>query len=93
MPAEEPKNVKILLKYFISVRDKTGKKEESAEFSAGSTLADVAAWLNKHYGFTLPDPRIIATLNGKGWEQHQEKLSTELHEGDTVCLFPPISGG
>ena len=86
-------NVNIQLKYMFNLRDRTGIPEEKVSFARGSTLQDVAAWLNSRYEFVLPDPRIMAILNGRGWEQLPLKWATEIQEGDVICLFPPISGG
>lgn len=86
-------NVNIQIKYMVSLRDRTGISQENVSFVQGSTLQDVAAWLNSRYEFSLPDPRIMAILNGRGWAQYPHKLATEIHNGDVICLFPPISGG
>ncbi|MGD9044250.1 MAG: MoaD family protein [Desulfobacterales bacterium] len=32
-------------------------------------------------------------INGRHYSHLPEKLSTRLHEGDEVSLFPPIAGG
>lgn len=56
-------------------------------------MQDVIAWLKARYGLTLPDPHVMVTLNGRGWEQLPARLSTEIAEGDVIYLFPPISGG
>jgi molybdopterin converting factor small subunit len=63
--------MKFTIKYLVSVRDRTGKREEELDFPEGS----------------------MHTLNGKGWSQYPEKMSTPLHEGDTICIFSRISGG
>lgn len=86
-------DVKVQIKYLSAIRDRTGCREEEVRFPSGTTLQDVAAWLNKRYGFSLPDPQVIATLNGRGWEQYPLKLSTPVQEGDVILLFSPIAGG
>ena len=85
--------VNIQIKYMVSLRDRTGISQEQVRFSQGSTLQDVATWLNARYEFSLPNPGIMAILNGRGWEQLPLKWATEIREGDVICLFPPISGG
>jgi molybdopterin converting factor small subunit len=85
--------VNIMIKYLAGIREKTGVQEERVSFPSRSTLNDVADWVLNRYGLTVPNPRLMAILNGRGWGQYPEKLSTELKEGDTICLFPPISGG
>lgn len=86
-------NVKVQIKYLSTIRDRTGRREEEASFPPGTTLQDVATWLKEQYGLSLPDPQVIATLNGRGWEQYPLKLSTPVQEGDVILLFSPIAGG
>ena len=83
----------IQIKYMVSLRDRTGISREEGNFPQGSTLEHVAEWLNSRYEFSLPDPKIMTILNGKGWDQYPLKWATEIQEGDVICLFPPISGG
>jgi MoaD family protein len=83
----------IHMKYLVTVRDKTGKREERVALPEGSTLRDLSVWLQDTYGIVTPDSHFMATLNGRGWNQYPETLSTVLKEGDTVSLFPPIAGG
>ncbi len=85
--------VEVTVKYLVSLADKTGKRKETVGLDPGATLEDLSRRLNREYGLTLPDPRIMAVLNGRGWEQYPDKLETELRSGDTVLLFPPIAGG
>jgi MoaD family protein len=84
---------KVQIKYLAALRDRTGRKREEVSFPSGATLRDVAEWLNQHYALSLPNPQVMATLNGRGWEQFPLKLSTEVKEGDIISLFPPIAGG
>jgi MoaD family protein len=86
-------NVNIQIKYLVTLRDRTRKRQEQVSFLQGSTLRDVAEWLKEQYAFSLPNPQIMTILNGRGWEQFPQKLSTEIQDGDVICLFPPISGG
>ena len=86
-------DVKVIIKYLVSIKEKTGRSQEEVSFPEGSVLRDLVDWLEKQYSLSLPDPHIMAILNGKGWEQLPLKLSTGLEEGDVVCLFPPIAGG
>ena len=77
----------------VNLRERTGKRQEQVNFPQESTLQDVAEWLNERYALSLPNPQIMTLLNGRGWEQFPQKLSTEIQDGDVICLFPPISGG
>jgi molybdopterin converting factor small subunit len=85
--------INIRFKYLSSVRDKIGRQGEAIRFSKGANLGDVEAWLKTRYSLSLQDPQIMLTLNGKGWNQHPRKLSTELTEGDIILILPVISGG
>ena len=85
--------VEVTVKYLVSLADKTGKRKETVGFGEGATLADLRDWLHEHYNLMLPHPRIMAILNGKGSQQYPDTIDTQLSSGDTVLLFPPISGG
>ncbi len=89
----EKASITVQIKYLSTLRDRTGRRQETVGFPLGATLQDVADWLNQRYALSLPDPQVMATLNGKGWEQFPAKLSTEIREGDVIYLFPPIAGG
>ncbi|MBA7683221.1 hypothetical protein ES703_91581 [subsurface metagenome] len=86
-------NIKVQIKYLVTIRDRTGRRQEEVSFPLGSVLRDVAEWLNKRYALSLPNREIMAILNGRGWNQFPLKLSTEIKEGDNISLLPPISGG
>jgi molybdopterin converting factor small subunit len=86
-------SVKVLVKYLVSLRERTGRKQEECRFPRGSSLQDLADLLKERYELSLPDPEIMAILNGRGWWQLPSRLSTEIKDGDVVCLFPPIFGG
>jgi MoaD family protein len=86
-------NVKVKIKYLAALRDRTGRRQEEISFPPSTTLQDVAEWLNQRYTLSLPNPQVMVTLNGRGWEQFPLKLSTEIKGGDIICLFPPIAGG
>ena len=86
-------NVRVQVKYLAVLRDRTGRRKEEISLPAGATLRDVAEWLHERYALSLPNPQVTAILNGTGWGQCPLKLSTEIREGDVICLFPPIAGG
>jgi molybdopterin converting factor small subunit len=85
--------ITVTIKYLVSVRDMTGRREEAESFPTGTSLGDVAGWLLRTYGITLPSPHLMSVLNGKGWNQYPEKLRTMIHDGDVICIFSLISGG
>ncbi len=86
-------NINIQIKYLSAIRDKVGHGEDYASFPRNSKLLNVKHWLNERYSLSLPNPEVIVTLNGKGWNQMPLKLSTGIKQGDVICIFPIISGG
>jgi molybdopterin converting factor small subunit len=85
--------VTVRVRYLSAVRERTGTRADDLRLPAGSTLAAVAGWLKLTYGIAVPDPSLMSTLNGYGWNQVPQGLATELHDGDEVALFPLLSGG
>ena len=85
--------IRVQIKYLAALRARTGRRREEVGFPPGTTLQDVAGWLNEQYDLSLPSPQVMATVNGHGWTQLPSKLSTQIKEGDVICLFPPIAGG
>ena len=85
--------ITVEIKYLSALRDRTGRRQEKVAFGENATLQDVADWLSTQRGMQLPDARVMATLNGRGWSQYPSGLATPLSQGDVVCLFPPVSGG
>ncbi len=87
------KTISITIKFLSALRDDVGVGHEALSLPQGSTLRTVAAHLAEKYGLTVPSENVIATLNGRGWQQTAEGLDTLLTDGDVIHLFPPIAGG
>jgi len=85
--------VRVRMKYLVTLKEQTGIEDEQIVLPADATLENVADWLKQRYGVSASDPQVMATLNGKGWDQYPAKLATELNDGDLVVLFPMLSGG
>ncbi len=81
------------MRYLSAVRDQAGRREEAVELPAGSRLRELASWLGEKRGLKLPDPLVMATLNGRGWGQQKQGMDTPLAEGDEMALFPVVGGG
>ncbi len=81
------------VRYLSALRDRAGLREELVELPAGSRLRNLADWLAQRRGLGLPEPQVMATLNGRGWSQYPEGLETPLSEGDQIALFPVVGGG
>ncbi len=83
----------VRVRYLSAMRDRAGLREEAVELPAGSRLAALASWLGEKRGLALPDPLVMATLNGRGWGQQERGMDTPLTDGDEVALFPVVGGG
>ena len=94
--------MKVKVKFFTSLREITGKKEDEIQSSSIITVEELLAHLSKKYGreFTeyLYDEKgnvqkyIQVLINGRGIKVFQG-FETKLKEGDTVAIFPPVGGG
>lgn len=75
----------ITVKYFASLRERTGRAEDQIEIGASATVADV--WARLHGGENLPRHVLVAV--------NLEYSSAEqaVHDGDEVAFFPPVTGG
>jgi len=79
--------MKILVKYFASYREKTGKKEEYLEGNF-KTIHDLVQYLEEKYG--IDTHFLMVAVNRTVIPKEKEK---ELSESDEVAVFPPVSGG
>ncbi|MCL7414888.1 MAG: MoaD family protein [ANME-2 cluster archaeon] len=87
----------VTVKLFANLREQAGKAKIEAN---GHDLGEVLEWLIKKYeglGELIFDnnglhPFIHVMVNGISVKD-KEGLKTELHNGDEIALFPPVSGG
>jgi molybdopterin synthase sulfur carrier subunit len=94
--------MKIKVKFFTSLREITGKKEDEIQLPSIITVEELLAHLSKKYGkgFTeyLYDEKgdvrtyIQILINGRSINV-LKRFETKLKEGDTVAIFPPVGGG
>jgi len=94
--------MKAQVKFFTTLREITGKKEEEVESSGTITVKELLTQLSKKYGTEFTDyiydekgnvrTHIQILINGRGINVFQG-LETKLKEGDTVAIFPPVGGG
>ncbi len=87
------KEITITIEYLVNLSEKSGTRKEDVDFPRGSTMNDVIGYLKKTRDIILPSPGILALLNGRGWDQFQDKWNKPLINGDSLLLLPPISGG
>ena len=94
--------MKIKVRFFTSLREITGKKEDEIQSPRIFTVEELLAHLSKKYGreFTeyLYDEKgnvqkyIQVLINGRSIKVFQG-FETKLKEEDTVAIFPPVGGG
>ncbi|NPA16548.1 molybdopterin converting factor subunit 1 [Persephonella sp.] len=81
--------MKVNLLYFSSIKDRLGKSREEVELPDGSKISDLYKLLEEKY------PQIAESLPSVMFAVNEEYAdrNTQLKEGDTVALIPPVSGG
>jgi len=81
--------LKVNLLYFSSIKDRLGKSREEVELPDGSKISDLYKLLEEKY------PQIAESLPSVMFAVNEEYAdrNTQLKEGDTVALIPPVSGG
>lgn len=97
--------MQVLVRFFTSLREIIGKKEEQAQFTEASkvTVGKVLETLGQKYGknFTeyVYDEKtgkvksfLQFLINGKS-ATTLKGLQTELEDGDILAILPPVGGG
>lgn len=95
--------MKIQVKAYFTFNDVMGSsKQLELEFSR-MTLKQLLIYLIDLFGepfqdmiFKPEDSNVLNSMilvNGRNYRNCEDGLSTNLHDGDTVSLFPPIAGG
>ncbi|ELY50833.1 ubiquitin-like small modifier protein 1 [Natronococcus jeotgali] len=88
------------LRFFATFREAVGQKELASSFENGATVGDVLGELEAEYdgleGQLLEDgairPQLSVLKNGRD-VVHMEGPDTDLEDGDTLSVFPPVAGG
>jgi sulfur-carrier protein len=77
------------VRYFASIREFTGLKEEQLEVQEGSTAEALKRRVQGlHASLKGQEGNILVAVNGSFVEPNHV-----LKMGDEVALFPPVSGG
>lgn len=97
-----PSKIKVNTRFFASLRDITGRKEDQFELEYNATIQVFLQALVSRYGRKLADyvidekgtlkDSLILLVNGKTLDKDVFTL-TQLQEGDMVVILPPIGGG
>lgn len=81
--------MEVKVKLFATLRQEAGWGDKQVELPAQSTVADLVDYLVAHQStLSWGDRSIYAAVN-----QEYVQSDRELQAGDTVALFPPVSGG
>jgi molybdopterin synthase catalytic subunit len=82
--------VQITVRLFAVLRDAAGAECVTESFEGDSvTVEEIRARLAEREGLGAHIARVAVAVN----EEYVTDPQTRLHEGDTVALIPPISGG
>ena len=94
--------MKVTVKFFTTLREITGKKEEDIESSSALSVNELLSHLSEEYGRTFAEyvydkkgkPRnyLQFLINGKSITTLRG-FETKLKEGDEVAIIPPVGGG
>jgi molybdopterin synthase catalytic subunit len=81
--------VRISVLLFGQARELAGTAETSLEVAAGATVGDAVAGLEARFPALVPLDRVLLTAVNETYATRSEPIG----EGDTLAVFPPVSGG
>jgi molybdopterin synthase sulfur carrier subunit len=94
--------MKIEVKFFTSLREMTGKKVDEIQLQSIITVEELLTLLSEKYGKKFREyiynkkgkvyDFLSFLVNGKNINVLQG-FDTELKQGDTVAILPPVGGG
>jgi len=94
--------IKVKVRFFTSLREIVGKREEQIEFSKGVTVEELLRHLSQKHGERFRDyvydeegevrGHLQFLVNGQSTTTLQG-FKTKLKEGDQVAILPPVGGG
>jgi molybdopterin synthase sulfur carrier subunit len=101
-PRKAGSKVEVKVKFFTTLREIVGKKEEQIEFSNPVTIQALLKRLSKTYGKEFQDYIYDELGNVRGYLQFLvngmsittlQGFKTKLEEGDQLAILPPVGGG
>jgi MoaD family protein len=94
--------VKVKIKFFTTLREITGKKEDMVDLIESTNVSDLLRFLSIKYGEQFAkymyDEKtgvhnyLQILVNGNSITTLRE-LKTQLKDGDTLAIIPPVGGG
>jgi len=101
-PKSKRLNIKVKVKFFTTLREIVGKKEEQIELSHSVTVEALLKQLTKTYGKELQDYVYDELGNVRGHLQFLvngksitalKGFKTKLNDSDQIAILPPVGGG
>ncbi|NEU55732.1 ubiquitin-like small modifier protein 1 [Halorussus sp. MSC15.2] len=87
----------LTLRFFANFREAVGQKTLERDYPDGTTVGDVLTDLTEEYGLDLfedGDLRSQLSVMKNGTDVvHIDGVDTQLADGDTLSVFPPVAGG
>jgi sulfur-carrier protein len=81
--------MKVRLRMFAVLRERSGVSETEIELVDGATVATAMEEVGRRFGAIAELlPRVVAAVN-----LCYAKAGDSLHDGDELALIPPVSGG
>jgi molybdopterin synthase sulfur carrier subunit len=94
--------MKVEVKFFTSLREITGKKADEIQLQSVITVEELLALLSEKYGKKFREyiynkkgkvqDFLSFLVNGRNINVLQG-FDTELKQGDTIAIIPPVGGG
>jgi molybdopterin synthase sulfur carrier subunit len=102
LPESKKTSIYVKVKFFTTLREIVGKKEEQIQLSGSVTLEALLKQLAKKHGEDFEDyiydelgkvrGHLQFLINGKSASTDQ-RMKTKLREGDEIAILPPVGGG
>jgi len=80
--------MRIRVRYFASVREWVGAREETLDLPEGTTVEGLRRRVLAAHGRHENPEQVLVAVNGSFAD-----LGRVIVDGDEVALFPPVSGG
>jgi len=94
--------MRVTVKFFTTLREITGRREEEIKSSSDLTVGEVLKQLSKEHGsrfinYVYDETGKVRSylqflVNGRSITTMQG-FKTKLREGDSVAIIPPVGGG
>ncbi|MEM7407279.1 MAG: molybdopterin converting factor subunit 1 [Pseudomonadota bacterium] len=83
--------MQVTVKFFASLRERMGKAEEQVVLNGRTTVSELWSSLRKQLDGDSPelDPSAVRAAVNHDYVDDD----FELHDGDEVAFFPPVTGG